>query len=203
MKFVLYIRGQLDHRPSPTAADKQLAYLREFADSERASVEGEFSDPIPEDDGHIGPVPQLHAALDLCRETDATLVYLTMGAWRRNPLFFQAIRDFRNDGGKVIARLSTRFHNDLEAAKQAFRVHVQRTKSGRKGGQGKRLQSKSYIEQNILNQIEVLREQGLTFPRIAADLNAEGKTTFSGKAWTKDTVRAVYRVQQRRKGAKP
>ncbi|KJS41163.1 MAG: hypothetical protein VR70_05280 [Rhodospirillaceae bacterium BRH_c57] len=193
MRFVLYIRGQLDCRPSPTAANEQRKYLREFADTERATVEGTFSDPIPEVDGYLGPVPELHKAIELCRETDATLVYLTMGAWRRNPLFFQAIRDFEAEGGNVLRQTSKTFHDKLEVVREAFCVHVQRTKSGRKGGLGKRRQSTIYIKQNIIDQLVGLREQGLTFARIAETLNAEGKTTFSGKPWSPDTVRKVLK----------
>lgn len=199
MKLVLYIRGQRGLERSPTAVKQQLDYLEDFANGQGATVAGIFGDPIPEGEGHIGPVPELYAAMERCRETDATLVYLTMGAWRRNPLFFQALREFEAEGGRVLRQSSQPFQAELEKAKKAFQVHAQRSKSGRKGGRGKRIQSNNYIKQNILDQMEALREQGLTFPRVAAALNAAGLTTFSGKPWTEDTVRKVYRAQQRAK----
>jgi DNA invertase Pin-like site-specific DNA recombinase len=207
--FVAYYRVSTDRQgASGLGLDAQRAAVAAFVNG-RGELAAEFTEI---ESGRKNDRPELHQALDLCRDRRAILVIAKLDRLARNVAF---IANLMESGAEFVAvdmpqanRLT--LHILAAVAEHEREMISQRTKAALAAAKarGTRLgnprpdmpritaasaAAAARFRTGVKATIVTLRGQGMSLRAIAADLNGRGIRTARGRRWQAATVLGILR----------
>jgi DNA invertase Pin-like site-specific DNA recombinase len=220
MKAVLYVRVSTTAQAQDgVGLDAQLAKLNQWATLHDAEVIGSFADEGIS--GSVEDRPGLESAIALaCREKAALCVY-SLSRLSRSITHTIAVADRLSKAECDLVSLTEQIDSSSAAGRMIFRLlatfnqferelAAERTKAALtfKRSQGERVGNVLYgftladdgvklipdhVQQEAIRLIKALREDGMSFREIAAELNARNVPTQKGKPWIHTAVARIVK----------